>query len=432
MTRRPTRADGESAVDWDPADRGQANWVGFVLLLAIAALAFTTYQVTVVPQNTAAVEFDHQQTVEGSFHEFGGAVARTARRGGTLPVTLQPGVRYPPNPLAIQPPSARGRLATTAAGPVTVAVDGTPVNVSAVCGYGTATVTTRALEYRPSYNEFDGSVVGYEHGLVYARDDGIARTSAAGLPFLAGDSLSLRPLAGERSVTSVGPVSMDLHGGPVASRTLPDGATTVTLPTRLPAEVWRTVAANESRVESVEAAGDDRVRFRLAPDSYTLTCAAVGLGEPAPSGVAPLGSRSDGADGGDGGDDASSPAPGLSMDIRDRTRGQAARFAVPYAVENVTDPTVEVTFRHPSAPDATVTRRAEGREGEVRYEGPRNSRWERDDGEVERGTPATYTITVIVHDDDGDPVAERTVTEVADGQADSPGTGEGSGEQDGG
>jgi hypothetical protein len=125
------------------------------------------------------------------------------------------------------------------------------------------------------------------------------------------------------------------------------------------------------------------------------------------------------AGGSDAPGDPAAADPSLSLDIGDRTRGQAARFDAIYVVEGVDDPSVEVTFRHPSAPDASDTRRAADREGELSYDGPRNSRWERDDGEVERGTPAPYDITVIVHDAAGDPVLERTVTEVADGDEDA-------------
>lgn len=391
-----------------PTDtRAQANWIGFVFLLGMLAATFTLYQATVVPQQNAEVEFHHHQTVASDLLELDRSAALVARRGGTLPVTVDVGVSYPPRLLAMNPPLSAGRLHTVEAGTVGLAVDGDPVNVSATCGYGDRAVRSRTLVYDPSYNVRNGSRLGYEHGVVYRERNGAGGVQGD-QTLVTGDTISLTPLAGNASRSSTGAASLALYGGPTDSREL-TGNVTLTVPTALPVGVWEQLLAEQSAVTGVSAA-DDGVRVRLANGTYTLVCHAVGLGSAPPSGVAPVVPVETVNETGGG----ETVEPNLTaLDVHDRSEGKQAKFTVDYAVAGVSNPTVEVTFVHPTDASETATLNSSDPDGELRYDGGRGSRW------AERpGDPATYLIVVGVYDGAGEPVVTRTLTELTDGEDD--------------
>lgn len=389
--------------------RGQANWVGFVLLLAVLATSFTLYQTTVVPEQNAEVEFQHQQAVETDLQQFDHDVHAVARRGGTLPVTVDLGVRYPPRALARNPPPATGSLRTAGEGRVRVFVDGIEANVSRTCRYGDRPVRTRALVYRPSYNVRDAPNLRYEYGLRVAIEDGTVTRVQGDTSLVTDETIRLTPLARNYSASSSTPVELTLHGGRAGRLELADRNVSVSIPTAIPADRWAELLANEPKVVGVSQEAPDRVRIDLMQnDRYTLLCHAVGLGRAPPSGTAALGSGVRNVT-------TTTNATITSVTVDDRTSGDEARFDASYSVDNFdTGDEVRVTFVHPTKDRYTEEFVSTNATDTIVYQGGKNSRY------ATGRTDAEYNVTIEVHNSAGEVVASDWETEVANG-TDDPG-----------
>ncbi|MFC7230797.1 hypothetical protein ACFQMM_04155 [Saliphagus sp. GCM10025308] len=82
--------------------------IGAVLMLGILVSALALYQVNVVPDENRAVEYEHQQAVQGQLLDVrNGLVNAPDRRVGSYSVSL--GTTYPPRSFTVNPPPRRGR-----------------------------------------------------------------------------------------------------------------------------------------------------------------------------------------------------------------------------------------------------------------------------------------------------------------------------------
>lgn len=287
-------------------DRAQVLQIGAILVLGIAVLVFVTYQAVVVPQQNAAVEFQHAQTVTEALNHTRDGVIETARTGAAQPSTLPLGTGYPPRFLAVNPPQAPGRLETLPQGNVTVenTVLVSGVTVTDVFGDGRE-YRTRAVEYRPTYNVYaDGPVVRYGASVLYQRygeGPDAAYVVISDQRLVDGSNIYLTTLHGRLNASSPDDVTVEPRplSAPATSVTVrstaPDNLT-IRVPTQLPEHHWAELLATETgpggnvtadctgttdatpELDSDATAICDELVLVFDAGTYRLHAAAVGVG----------------------------------------------------------------------------------------------------------------------------------------------------------
>ncbi|WP_424013441.1 Ig-like domain-containing protein [Halorubrum xinjiangense] len=332
--------------------RGQSVVVGTVILFGFLILALSLYQVQVVPQENADVEFEHSQQVEGEFLDLRNAVESASSTGDGRSTSLKLGTRYPQRTFALNPPPASGRLSTTEPRPLRI--ENVTVNDGGNVGAywanrtnetatgDTITFDTRSLRYSPGYNEFrDGPDLVYEHSLVIAEfDSGILGRSGQTAVNSDRNRIRLTALDGRVSESGVRRTSLDPETLSENRRSVRLNSTggdpiVVELPTDVSMEradsleqQWRDRLGDDA--ESVVAAGGT-VRIELnGTNGYRLELGKVGLG-----------SDTTGTNESDGYITRVSAADGVAVaEVRDRYNNPVEGAEVDISVDGTTVETV--------------------------------------------------------------------------------------------
>jgi hypothetical protein len=253
-------------------DRGQAIQIGAVLLFGFLVVAFAGYQASILPQQNADVEFNHNQEVQQDMIELRNGILGTASTGTGRPVTVALGSEYPARSVGINPPPASGAVRTIPVGTRnrftvnnTEGQDGETVDYWD--GTTNRTFETRAIRYRPSYNELDNAPnTVYEHSVLYnrgPRNGGVSTKTDQAL--VDGKTVSLVALRGELDRTGSGAVSVDPSPDTAPPRTVSvtdgSGPVQVTLESNLPNSTWQELLASELDPDTTAgdaSDGDDR------------------------------------------------------------------------------------------------------------------------------------------------------------------------------
>ncbi|MDZ5812645.1 hypothetical protein U4E84_14955 [Halorubrum sp. AD140] len=277
--------------------RGQSVVIGTVILFGFLILALSLYQVQIVPQENAQVEFQHFEEVRNDLVELRAGVLQAGSSDRPQYETVRLGTTYSTRLFAINPPAPAGTIQTSDSYNITIEGDsGDPVNVS-----------TRFLQYQPGYNELDPSSTWYDASVLYldARDEG------GGLAVIEDQELvndegevRITALQNDFSRSGTGRVTLELYPAEGVTDQLPEGNLTVTVPTRLSEEDWeeKTDLPTDSDVYGgvTGDANDDGVHnLTLDTTDDNLTVDTVGVQE-APEEPT---QNADGAVGGGDGDD---------------------------------------------------------------------------------------------------------------------------------
>lgn len=277
--------------------RGQAIQIGAVLLLGALVLAFSLYQATVVPDQNREVEFKHSQEVQGELQTLRNAFVSTLDGVGVGSVAVDLGTQYPSRLLALNPSSPSGVLATVGTEQQTVNATLGNVTASGETGdfwTGTEQVyNTGAVVFRPGYNEYQRAPdTWFEHSVLYNRFRD-AVLSLTGQRLVDGQRLSLVTLNGSYYASRSGDASLDIRPVSASTTTVPvtnvaGSSVTLTLPTRLPEDKWRSLLETEFTpqghvvsLSTTPVAGSD---FRLLTVSleqgvtYELQLSRAGVG----------------------------------------------------------------------------------------------------------------------------------------------------------
>ncbi|MEF8831590.1 MAG: Ig-like domain-containing protein [Halobacteriales archaeon] len=194
--------------------------------------------------------------------------------------------------LLVNPPAPPGTLSTATVGTGTVRL----ANATAVDGDAAdfldgdpVTYGTKALVYEPGYHEYaEAPTTVYSTGVVanHFADESVV---AAEGELLQGDRLSLVLLAGNLSASRPGSVSVSIDPASASTETLritgDDDPVTLRVPTRLSADRWRTMLAEEfvdrgGNLVAVTDAPGSAVRLVLnGSETYTLQVAKLSVGE---------------------------------------------------------------------------------------------------------------------------------------------------------
>ena len=102
--------------------RAVAPVIAVVLLFGIGFVAFSSFQATVVPQQNAAAEFEHLQTVENDLIEVQQAILRAGQTNIQEFATVQLGTTYPTRLVGLNPPPPAGSLQTSEPYNITMSV----------------------------------------------------------------------------------------------------------------------------------------------------------------------------------------------------------------------------------------------------------------------------------------------------------------------
>ncbi|PCR89854.1 Ig-like domain-containing protein [Natrinema ejinorense] len=275
-TPSAARADGNPSLterfrsgrngEYHETDRAVSPVIGAILMFALLLALLALLQTTAIPALNEGLEFQHNERVQTDVGAVDRRSDRVAATGTSETVSIESGLRYPPRLFFVNPPPAAGTVRTTDPRMIEIA-NATAAGETGDYWNGTPrTFETRSLEYVPDYNEYGNAPVTVaEPWVVYDRFDETAATRAE-QDLVDGRRIEFVALAGERSVSRPDDVSIDIEptSAPTRTVTVDDGnePITLTIPTRLPADEWKTLLADE-----LDPAGDpDDDRYVTAID----------------------------------------------------------------------------------------------------------------------------------------------------------------------
>ncbi|GAB7008493.1 hypothetical protein JCM31271_04360 [Halorubrum trueperi] len=350
-----------------------------VLAIGFLLVAAATYQVSVVPAETAASEYEHSVDVRESFVEAADAVDRSATDGTVAPTSVPIGPRYPFRAYFVGPAPADGRLETV--GPGTIEIQNASYRWSENPDFDGPVglereYETAGLRYEPDYAEYAiGAETRLEHGVPMRRSPSGSGIALADQSLIDGSSISLIALDGSISRSGGGsagsttlsnrPVSVD-KGTSVTVESDGSDPLTLVLPTRLDESAWNRsfrgeLTENGGNVANVAvvsggAGGADRLRVELAPGTYDLSLARVAVGdgaaEPEPEYLYPVTQNQSVR--------AGSTVP-VSVEVRDGYDNRVTGVDVTFSVEGenrtvTTDESGAATYEYTPSDSGSETR----------------------------------------------------------------------------
>lgn len=269
--------------------RGQAIQIGAIILFSFAVIAFSLYQATVVPDQNAQVEFNHNQEVQQDMLELRGSVLSAGTSGSGTATTVRLGAQYPARIIAVNPGAPSGSLRTVDPGGRSTVTITNATATGEVGDYwnGTnRTYTTRGLVYQPNYNEYRRAPeTVYENTVVYNRGPNDGVSLQTGQRLVSGREVDLTVLLGSYQADQSGSVSVDVRSPTNPSRTITvESADPIRLilPTDLSQAAWNDLLEQETGTEghvSDVSVSDGNVTIELEPNTvYELRVPATGIG----------------------------------------------------------------------------------------------------------------------------------------------------------
>lgn len=370
-------------------ERGVAIQVGAAILLAFVVLTIALYQATIVPQQNAQVEFNHNQQVRSDLGDVRNAIVSVP--GGTVgeSVSVKLGTSYPERTIFVNPPPPVGQLRTGDDGALALENAVADGEAGDFWAGGRHAVTTRPLVYRPNYNVYDNAPVTVYENTVLVDRYRTANRTATDQRLVRGRTITVVTLRGNYSENGQGTASVDLSAFSTSTRTVAvtdgSGPLRVTVPTTMPNETWAALLRDQyvsngghvvDQSYTVVAGGYNRLVLTLERDvTYELRMAgvAVGTGVPDPGPAYAVDASGDGARVGVGEthtlvaevrDRFNNPVSGVvvnasvvsgpgSVTARDTT-GADGRAAFTYTASSEGTATVEVTYSTSPGANETV------------------------------------------------------------------------------
>ena len=257
--------------------RGQSVVIGSLLIFTFLILAFSGYQTFIVPSQNQQVEAEHFQETEEQFSTLRSNILNSIDSEETRSTAIELGTGDPVRQIALNPPPAAGRLATTEPGEVTF--DGVSEDV---CRADSGEPTTRSLVYTPGYNEYGApEALGYESRVISGEfrsgrvdEQRLVRETSGN------DSISLFLLNGSVDEYGVNTYSLEVNASRQHTTTLENP--TITIPSRFDKGTWNDEILSDISNVNVSDASGNRVELDFDGGYYDISCAVVGLnGDPA-------------------------------------------------------------------------------------------------------------------------------------------------------
>ncbi|QUO48415.1 MULTISPECIES: hypothetical protein [Halorubrum] len=268
--------------------RGQSVVVGTVILFGFLILALSLYQVQIVPQENAEVEFQHFEEVRNDLVDLRAGILRAGTTDRVQYETVRLGTDYPPRLFAINPPAPSGTIQTRG-----------PYNISIHSESGdTVNITTRFIQYQPRYNEIDHPPTWYDASVLYldANEEG-GRVVIIEDQNLVNDDGEVRITALQNEFRRSGTQQTTLELRPSRNSTdrIPEGELTIKIPTRLSGEeYWDNADIPDKVYGGVSDAGGNGVHnLTLNTTHEELVVDTVGIQEKPTDSIAKNGSSDD-------------------------------------------------------------------------------------------------------------------------------------------
>lgn len=255
--------------------RAQSVVLGTVVLFGFLILALSLYQVEVVPQENAEVEFQHSGEVRNDLVELRAGILQAGSIDQPQYQTVQLGTRYPTRVFTINPPPPAGTIRTTESYPITIAYESNGTVIE--------TIPTRFIQYRPGYNELDQSPTWYDASILYVD----ARQEGGGIAVIEDQNLvddgkvQITALQNEFQRSGTGQVTLELRPAETITGDIPEGDLSVTVPTRLSDGEYWNEADIPSEIYSItdDENGDGIYNLTLETTADNLTVDTVGVQE---------------------------------------------------------------------------------------------------------------------------------------------------------
>lgn len=256
-------------------DRAQSVVLGSVLIFGIVVVAFSLWQAEIVPEQNSEIEFDHTQDVHDDLSQLRSTSLAVSDGSQIRSTDVQLGVRYPARLIAVNPPPVYGTLETGE--PREIVISGAGQNR---WWNGTdRSYVTREIIYDAQYQVLsEQPEVRISHGVIYdLYDDG--SLSRSDQPIINGNQISLVVVNGSLSETQIGSVGVDVR--PIHTQTetrIVEGNLSLSLPTQLGIDEWRSLLEDEPRVRSVTPT-DTGIQIDLRQGTYRLSLSKIGVGD---------------------------------------------------------------------------------------------------------------------------------------------------------
>jgi hypothetical protein len=273
--------------EFQSRNRGQAIQVGAILLILILTMAWATFQVNYVSENTKETEFEHADQTLRDMQSIQSATIVAASGGTIQSHSLNLGTQNPSNPLLVYPPDPSGTVQTTE--DMTVEIENAQAVDDATADYldgSTLSFPTTGLEYQPQYYEYDAPNLLLDNSiLVQSHDD---RSTLVSHPQLVdGNQLTILSLIGDFNTASsraelvqATPLSaseravlVEDTGSPIVIR----------FQSELPLEVWESTLEDEVVNGNINSISEDTstdpstIVIEMDPgNEYVLNLAKVG------------------------------------------------------------------------------------------------------------------------------------------------------------
>lgn len=268
--------------------RGVSEVLGAILVFSILIAALGLFQVTIVPDRNAEIEFKHNEGVQQDMGEVQGAISRIAATGVSETVSVNTGMRYPTRMFFLNPGPVSGTFRTDAVGTGQITLANVEATDAETRDYVQGTLSgfqTRTVVYDPSYNLYHNAPeTTYLSTVLYnSFDDGVTIQDEGNL--ISGNRITLVTVEGDLSRTSVGTASFSPEPLSAPARTVSvtgEGGTdiSITVPTELGVDTWRNeILDGEPNVVAVNPAGTGEVEIVLDGSvTYELRMAKIGVG----------------------------------------------------------------------------------------------------------------------------------------------------------
>jgi len=285
-------------------NRAVSTVIGVVILFGFLILALSLYQVEIVPQQNAEMEFQHSGEVRNDLVELRAGILQAGSIDQPQYQTVQLGTSYPTRVFTINPPPPAGTIRTTESYPITIAYESNGTVIE--------TIPTRFIEYRPGYNEIDQSPTWYDASMLYldARQQGGGIAVIEDQDLVNDGKVQITALQNEFRRSGAGRVTVELRPAESITGDLPEGNLNVTIPTRVSDKEYWNGTDISSDIYSItdDENGDNVYNLTLETTTTNLTVDTVGVQE-APEEPSQNDNARLGGGGGDGGDDSDDELP---------------------------------------------------------------------------------------------------------------------------
>lgn len=287
-------------------DRGQSIQVGAILLFGILIILLATFQATVIPEQNAAIEFDHSRAAQSDMQDLRNGLLQ-ASGGDAVPTRVNLGTTYPNRLFFINPPPAAGRLRTVGdenptmnvvlangSGAVTVGSEYENARKYWASAGGAGVFNTSHIVYTPDYTQYDSPpTTVYENSLLYNRFSNGANRTLSGQQLVQGTTVNLVALRGNLQASGTGANTVDMTTISGATRTVTvrseiGDPLNITITSALPASRWNDddllgaqprATAFDGGTVTIDGETYHRVAIKLEEgETYDLRTSAVGVG----------------------------------------------------------------------------------------------------------------------------------------------------------